>query len=229
MLGGGSARGRRKFGFGRSCGGSLEESCWGQRCRGEPFFRIALAKSRKLTSLQIQIKSIAFAALAQFSAQIHPTLPPLQTNSTFARQKALRVGGSIGDEEDLIEGTDEFAPKLIVLREAGDEEEMVVDEEEEEVVEVVKESKGFPSSSGFASSGFPLPIAPVVVPTVAAPISEDVFIPTPIAASSFIVAPVRPVTKAAPQKTAVKQVVVEEEEDDSDDDMPEIDMASDEE
>lgn len=120
-----------------------------------------------------------------------------------------------------------------MLKEAGDDEEMVVDGEEEELVEVIKEAKGFPSSTGFGSSGFPTPIVPAVSSTVDAPTNEeddDVFIPKPVAASSFIVAPIRPTPTAAPPKAVVKKVVVqEEEEEDSDDDMPEIDMASDDE
>ena len=183
--------------------------------------------------MDLQIKSISLHALAQFSSLIHPALPPLQTNGTFARQKALRVGGSIGDEEDLLDGADEFAPNYVVLKEAGEEEEeeeMVIDDEEE--MKEVEVKKGFPSS-GFGAGGFHMPMRPVIVTSTidATTEEEDVFIPTPVAASSFIVAPVRPTAKVIPQKSAPKKAVVEQEEgeEDSDDDMPEIDMGSDDE
>lgn len=66
---------------------------------------------------------------------IHPSLPPQQVNTTFARQKAERVGGSggLGDERDLEEGASEFAPRVVVKRGADG---MEVDEEDEEDEEV---------------------------------------------------------------------------------------------
>jgi hypothetical protein len=61
-----------------------------------------------------EIKAVSIEALGGgggaggFGAVVHPRLPPLQVNQTFARQRAERVGRDVGDEEDLRDGVVEF-------------------------------------------------------------------------------------------------------------------------
>lgn len=178
-----------------------------------------------------QIVALSHASLSSLSNTIHPTLPPLQINSTFARQKAARVGGTTGDSQDLEEGADEF---LAVEEIERDVDEMELQAEEVEEEEETKEemprkldSKSLPSARGFASSSFGK------ISTPSAPLSVEVVPVAAVAAASFIVAPVRPVVlkKAVPEikKVAVAANATEPAEEDSDDEMPEIDMGSDDE
>lgn len=177
-----------------------------------------------------QVVALSHASLSSLSNTIHPTLPPLQINSTFARQKAARVGGTTGDSQDLEEGADEFLAVEEIERDVDEMELQAEEVEEEETKEEMPrklDSKLFPSARGFASSSFGK------ISTPSAPILVDVVPVAAVAAASFIVAPVRPAVlkKAVPEikKVAVAANATEPAEEDSDDEMPEIDMGSDDE
>jgi hypothetical protein len=101
-----------------------------------------------------QIKSLSVRALSSLSSLIHPSLPPSQINTTFARQRLERQGGPVGDDQCIVEGATEFRAKEDEAREA-EAMEVDVDVEVREKVEVVVEQPSvmpsFSSSKGFGA------------------------------------------------------------------------------
>lgn len=56
-----------------------------------------------------EIRALSIETLGTtWAALVHPRLPPMQVNQTFARQRAERVGRDVGDEIDVIDGANEF-------------------------------------------------------------------------------------------------------------------------
>lgn len=179
------------------------------------------------SSASAQVKRISIDALSTFSRLIHPSLPPLQINSTFARLKAERVGGSLGDDIDLKEGAEEFAPVNVEVEEVSDDVDMEVDVVRKEVkqLEVAVAPASVPKSTFAASSNasFATFGTTFSTPFAIAP-ATPVALVAAVASSSFIVAP--PQTAIARPTPVVRQDI-EPDEDSDDEGMPEIDMRSD--
>jgi hypothetical protein len=175
---------------------------------------------------KFQIKQISIDALISFSALIHPVLPPLQINSTFARLKAERVGGTVGDSIDLEEGAQEFAAVEEEEKDAlqAEDEGMEVDEEPQENEEVAKMVE-MKNTSEFPKSSFPTFTASSTFTSTSITTSLATKPAVMVAPSSFIVAPVRP---AAVVKK-VEAITVGSDDEDDDEAMPIIDMGSDDE
>ncbi|KAL8281544.1 hypothetical protein RQP46_006228 [Phenoliferia psychrophenolica] len=182
-----------------------------------------------------EIRTIATRALTDFSALIHPSLPPIQANTTFARAKAERLGGAVGDELSIQEGADEFGAREIEYEVALAPSTMDVDSEDAAVAAalVIEQTTVVaPAPPSFATAskgfGFATPFVAVVAPKVVEPVVEAVKAAVVAVRETvpFISAPTG--TKRAASRPAVAAV---EDEDDSDDDdaMPEIVMESDEE
>ncbi|KAM0749761.1 hypothetical protein T439DRAFT_357288 [Meredithblackwellia eburnea MCA 4105] len=143
---------------------------------------------RASTDLDPEIRALATSALTTFSSLAHPTIPPLQVNSTLAREKQARLGGTVGDDIDIEDGAAEFAVADEEVENAkdGDFNEMKVDElapngtatlpapaPPPPVVPPPSFTKTFSSGFGFKPS-----TPAVVVPTPAA--LEDVLAPAPV-------------------------------------------------
>lgn len=105
-----------------------------------------------------KIKCLSITALTKFSTLIHPSLPPLQINTTFERLKQERLGGPVGDDISITTGANEFRSK-----EEGEEDveeaaasmaSMPMEEEIMEIVDVVAPAAPFSATSfpTFASS-----------------------------------------------------------------------------
>ncbi|KAK4049765.1 hypothetical protein OIO90_005346 [Microbotryomycetes sp. JL221] len=57
------------------------------------------------------VQTLSASTLACLVHITHPSVPPLDVNATFLKQKANAVGGNVGDDDDLRQSAAEFAPR----------------------------------------------------------------------------------------------------------------------